>query len=405
MCLSKVPGSTRHFCILPWVHVMVHQNGAVQICCRDGELAHAYGLLTQERDFFEKIWNGHEAKTMRKALLKDQALPQCEACYREEARGKQSLRLASLEQFQGCLNLREQTSPDGYLAEPPQYLGLRLSNLCNLRCRTCSPGSSSAWVQDGLALSGKPAENSAIPFRFEPEFTNLKQLYFAGGEPLLQKEHYQLLEKMIALNKTDVRLVYNSNITVLGLQAWDVVEFWRKFPNVEVNASFDGVLSQSNLLRKGSHWNELETNFLYLRKKLPHVKLVVNPTASVMNAFHLITAIAYWVEHGLIDRPGSLKINVLDFPLHFNIAILNSNERKNLTTALREFFDELSSTLDPSLSASIIAELSPLIHLCDAAPELPQSRHVFKNVTFKLDRLRQERFIDLFPEHIGLLYE
>ena len=47
------------------------------------------------------------------------------------------------------------TSEDGTIDTekvPLEYLDLRLGNLCNLKCRICSPSESSLWIDDFAEL-------------------------------------------------------------------------------------------------------------------------------------------------------------------------------------------------------------------------------------------------------------
>ena len=44
-------------------------------------------------------------------------------------------------------------------------------------------------------------------------FTNLKKLYVAGGEPTAMPEFYMFLDKCIGLKQTDFEFVINTNAT------------------------------------------------------------------------------------------------------------------------------------------------------------------------------------------------
>ncbi|HAR43757.1 MAG TPA: hypothetical protein DCS07_14170 [Bdellovibrionales bacterium] len=217
--------------------------------------------------------------------------------------------------------------------------------------------------------------------------------------------HYRILEELLACGRTNLSLVYNSNLSVLKFQNWDISALWSRFRQVEVNVSFDGIFAQSDLLRNNSSWLQLEANFETLRRTLPGLHLKINPTASVMNAFHLIPALQYWIERGFLKNPGDLTLNILDFPRHFNLQILNLTERSRLKSELTRFLDKLAAKLNPEFHQSLVVELRPLLALCDSPVYFEAERQIFRTVTFKLDRLRKEKFVDHFPEHFGLLYE
>ena len=42
---------------------------------------------------------------------------------------------------------------------------------------------------------------------------HVEQIYFAGGEPLMMEEHYNILDELERRGRFDVRLIYNTNFT------------------------------------------------------------------------------------------------------------------------------------------------------------------------------------------------
>ena len=49
--------------------------------------------------------------------------------------------------------------------------------------------------------------------QLEPHLDHVEQIYFAGGEPLMMEEHYNILEELVRRKRFDVRLIYNTNFT------------------------------------------------------------------------------------------------------------------------------------------------------------------------------------------------
>ncbi len=408
--LDKEIKSMKHFCILPWVHLMMHQNGEAMACCRDGELGHSFGNL--KKNSLEEVWNGEKIREMRLSLLNDESLSQCRTCYHEEKLGITSLRKSSLENFPQAQSITKHTGPDGSLpVDEIKYLGIRLSNECKLKCRTCSPGNSVSWYKDAEFLSGKKfkgverlaANNENMLLILNRPLKTIQQLYFAGGEPLIQKQHYFLLETLIAMGRTDIHLMYNSSLTQLEYRHWKAVELWNHFSHVTIDASFDAVGAQAEFLRKGSDWKSIENNVKFIEKNARHVKINVCPTISVMNAFQLPVSISGWLACGMIKKPGQLKLNLLQFPKYFNLKILNNGERARLKKILIGYLKLLSSQIEPELYRSLEAELSAVITECDSPQYWAMERKLFRWVTFKLDKLRNEKFLSLFPEHLELL--
>ena len=91
-----------------------------------------------------------------------------------------------------------------------RFVELRLGNLCNVRCRTCNPASSSQWRNDYRKIEATldfvtkygnidkdeykwPEEDAFWDDLFESA-PNLELVYINGGEPTLIKKHWEYLE-------------------------------------------------------------------------------------------------------------------------------------------------------------------------------------------------------------------
>ena len=47
----------------------------------------------------------------------------------------------------------------------------------------------------------------------QPHYDCVDEIYFAGGEPLVMPEHYQILDKLLELGRTDVNIRYSTNFS------------------------------------------------------------------------------------------------------------------------------------------------------------------------------------------------
>src|SRR4051812_5754480 len=125
--MPDVPGQSKHFCILPWIHFQVAPTGEVNACCRaSGGADQSYGSLREKP--IEEIWNGERARKMRLALLADQPAEACRPCYEREANGAVSERQLAFKQFSRLLDTVRSTGPDGQVdLSKVAYVDLRLS--------------------------------------------------------------------------------------------------------------------------------------------------------------------------------------------------------------------------------------------------------------------------------------
>ena len=79
-------------------------------------------------------------------------------------------------------------------------------------------------------------------------YPTLRQLYWAGGEALVMKEHYMVLEKIIEMGYAkNIEVRYNSN----GLE-WDenLFDLWKEFRSVILlHFSIDSYEDKNHFIR------------------------------------------------------------------------------------------------------------------------------------------------------------
>ena len=408
------------FCILPWLHLYVQPNGEVTPCCH-ADLARPCGSVADSR--LESILNNESFKRIRRQMLAGERAPECASCYRLEDVNKTSPRQNHNRAFQGHLDKVNHTLPDGSLQELSLvYLDLRFSNVCNLKCRGCYPGSSSSWAEDFEQLTDtkvtKKLSNLDAPAiqQILAHLAHVENIYFAGGEPLIMQENYTLLDKLIELKRTNIALLYNTNLMQLSHGKYNILDYWNKFSNVMVSASMDDVLERAEYFRKGLDFKIFTENWKRVWQESPHVKLSINLTVNVMNVFHLDKIFDYFhqelgLEHtqysfNLLTSPPELSIQVL--PLQFKQEVKAKLEtyQRGLSSKSSKFLDQLQRKVqDNELFDIIIAHkkgaevnhLDPIITFMMNGSGEATIQDFFAR-TEKLDRIRGEDYRKLFPE-------
>lgn len=148
------------FCFYPFVNIDIRTDGKASLCCRaDENISHLGRDLSLHTETFEEIWNSRYMQEVRRKMLSGKPVAACDGCYRFEASGIQSLRQKSLtwgNYAMGTLTLKgalakaaRLTTKAGY-KRSPSSLQLWLGNLCNLKCRMCSPVFSSQIAADSV---------------------------------------------------------------------------------------------------------------------------------------------------------------------------------------------------------------------------------------------------------------
>jgi radical SAM protein with 4Fe4S-binding SPASM domain len=398
---------SKTFCMLPWMHMHAFPDGRAYPCCLS-DYWHPVGDL--RKNSMEEVWNQEAYKTMRVNMLQDKPCKECVKCYEQEEHGAFSMRNDANRNYGHHIKEVESTHDDG--TNPDfriRYWDVRFSNLCNFKCRTCGPIFSSNWYNDHVKLYGvvpdvlkRPMERieyttgneDGMLEQMEQHIPYLEQVYFAGGEPLIMKEHYYLLEKLIEAGKTDVRIQYNTNFSELRYKDKHVFEYWKHFKNVSVGASLDSSGPRAELIRKGADWKQTVENRQRMIKEVPHVDFYVSSTISSMNALHVLDFHKEWTDMGLI-KAKDWNVNICQSPDWYRADIFPDWFKNDY---IKPAYEKHIAWLDPqdSLKRATSGFKSMLSFILNNNGNHQWGRFI-KEVS-DLDRVRSENFWSIFPE-------
>jgi organic radical activating enzyme len=391
------------FCMYPWTHLHAWPTGQAFPCCMADEPG---GVGNSRINTLKEIWNDTPMKQLRVNMLTEQPSPACVRCYEQEASGFFSGRKSANKHQGHQIHRVLETKPDGELERfEMTYWDIRFSNLCNLSCRSCGHIFSSSWYQDQSKLAGNSWAKSHTVLNYAgktktdiweqlvPHLDYVEQIYFAGGEPLMMEEHYNILDELERRGRFDVRLVYNTNFTHVKLKDRTVFDYWRRFDSVAVGASLDAMGPRAEYIRKGTDWETVERNREQMLVVCPDVDFYISPTLSIMNALHLPEFHRAWVDKGYI-QPKDLNVNILQDPDHYRIDIATSAYKQQI----QELYEQHLEWLRPHdrLNRATMGFESAIAYLqaTDNTSLLPK----FWSKTFELDAIRKENILDVIPE-------
>jgi radical SAM protein with 4Fe4S-binding SPASM domain len=402
---------SKTFCMLPWVHMHAFPDGRAYPCCL-AEYWHPIGDL--RKSTMQQVWNEQPLKDMRKNMLTEQTNVQCTKCYEQEANGFFSMRYDSNRNYGHHIAEVDKTESDGSHPEfKIRYWDVRFSNLCNFSCRTCGPIFSSNWYNDHVRLyNRKPdvlgrdmlrveytaGDEDAMLEQMLPHIPYLEQVYFAGGEPLIMKEHYFMLEKLIEHGKTDIRLQYNTNFSELRFKDKHVFDYWRHFKNVSVGASLDASNERAELMRRGTNWSQTLLNRKRMLEEVPHVDFYISATISAMNVLHVLDFHKQWTDLGLIQAKD-FNVNICQSPDWYRIDILPEDFKNNVVIpAYEKHIDWLEPQDKLQRATNGFKSALNFIKANSRSNLLPKFREEIK----KIDEIRNENFWHTFSELITL---
>lgn len=387
--MNAAPSDT--FCILPWIHIYVNPDGSVLPCCIGDHNLH---LGNTRINSIKEIWNSDQYKQMRKNMLTGQRCEECTACYRSEDVGLNSFRNSVNKQYNRHFELINETQQDGFLPSMNlRYFDVRWSNICNFKCRSCSGTYSSSWATEekrsNVYIFAGGDNNDNLYDQFFPYLKDIEEFYFAGGEPLLTDKHYDILEYLIGIGKTDVKLRYNTNLSSLTYKKKSVLDLWKHFRNVNIDASLDSWGARAEYIREGTDWKIIEQNIKDIQQKTPHVNLQINSVISIFNISTTGDFYQYLIDNSIFDKnkfhPNFYNLLNPDF---YSVNAIPDN----LKTKIK---DKLNSI---SISRNIDQKIKDITKFLEASSYDRELHNKFIEKTKYYDSIRNRSFVDTFPE-------
>lgn len=402
------------FCIMPFIHTSTTTNGEFRLCCRSTKIWDIQNISLKE------LWNHKKYKTVRNNLMVGVRDTHCNACWKMEDK-----KITSLRQTQNFERLEEYSDLvyEYFKFKTLRYnvpvVELKLSNLCNLKCRMCWPKDSTPWLQDWdyvtefytdgerqhieeiiekNNLRKKPIlnlfeSNEQFVKDIEELLPTIKEFEFAGGEALIDPLHFKILE-MIP-KPEGVILKYSTNLTNLEAKTGrNVVDLWKKFKAVRLTISVDGYDELNAYIRHGSVWKDIVANVRYVKEqlgdKLDYIK--ASTTISALNVKYLVETLAAVRQD--LDIPW--HTSRLQWPSFLHANVLSIEE---LYQAKEKLLIELAKNEDDN-----IVNINNNRHLSDAVAWVDEcvknNRHgelygTFLEFNKRLDQRRNEKFIGI----------
>ena len=407
----------------PFTGLATREDGAICACCR----SHPVGFIDEQS--LEEIWNNDTMRRIRQQVLNDERPPECAPCFNLEDQGVESLRMRHIAGKipEARINLYpdalDKMSHDFTMPFEIPTMELKLNNLCNLACRMCHPMDSTSWTdwnevkqfykQEGnimyalvedLNLENKPhldkfQDNPEWWASLEKLLPHFRRVEFAGGEPLMDPQHYRILD-MLAPYGNQIEIKYATNLTTLGKGGRNIFDYWPKFKSVAVNVSIDGIGDVYEYIRSNASWSELMANLRQIRN-IPNISRIVGAvTVQISNVLILDKMCEFFLDKlGIVFHthrvayPKLLSAQVLPKPLKA-LAIMRLEALKLRVPEFKMVKDH------PELLAYTLGQIQDNINYLNAADqsELWEDCIEFNH---RLDNSRSSRaFAKVNPEFL-----
>lgn len=409
------------WCPLPFLSLTIHPTGKLTHCMMSEE---PMGDLNSG-------WDNENFQTMRKTMLAgkwnlkfDDTEPgihyqshggelttgeaDCGNCYLKESRGLQSQRQNWLNNMRKLFEEGTYESACNITNNQIYHLNLNLSNICNFKCRMCSPNYSNSLIPDfnHLHSIGSPVryyrknqnkqiiDVDYILEQYGSQLSQLNTIWVTGGEPLMDDRLFDFTRKLA--NYTDitkVKMFITTNGSKIDISKFDVFD---KLDVININVSVDATGDLFSYMRSAGlfDWQQLENVITNLRdwqknEKHPHqVQLSYNASFQTYNSYNAAEFFSYF--NNLLRKLDWIEYRMLTNPDHLAVQHMPDHMKLRSAKQLQDFLDNTDNNRN-------IRTIKNLLQSLKTPRDLKQWKK-FIQFTVDLDCYRGQYLYDHAPD-------
>ena len=353
---TKLDSVSPSFCLAKWNQVSLHLPTGLTNSCYHPPLHNIDAEALKNNP--AALHNTAQKIKERQQMLKGEKPDGCSYCWNIEDAGGTSDRIYrsgepwAIQDFESIKNKPIDSE------WTPRYVEVNFNNACNLKCSYCSPQFSTTWAQE-IDRYGQyptsPAHNAPehfqgrrrpIPQREENPYVDafwrwwptlyksLKHFRMTGGEPMMDKNTYKVLQYIIDNPKKDLHLNVTSNMCPpdqkLKNKYFDMIKhicLEEKVEHMMQFVSVDAHGPQAEYIRHGLNWNLFQSTVEEFLERIPvrnsvtfiitYNNLSVTTLDKLLNYIHELrqrystTYQRVWFDIPLLRQPAWQQITLL----------------------------------------------------------------------------------------------
>ena len=339
--LSKLNQHSETWCPIPFVGLALHPMGFLTRCMMSEE------VMSNELD-----WDSPDFQNLRQSMLDGKwDEPGCSNCKMKEDTGVKSQRQNWLSE-----NTQKRFPPGSYnnpklTDNTVRHLFLNFNNVCNFKCRMCSPRYSNSLIPEhkhisttnpyltGLKFEEHQHKNINNVVKFletnKHRLENITSIWITGGEPFIDNTMYKVRDILYEYAKPEqIRMSITTNGSRCSIE--DIATF-NKFKQIHFDLSLDSVGPMFEYMRSAGvyTWNEMDS-FIgelgeFREKNKDWLLVSLNSTYQLYNA-HLIKEFFEYTYNRL--GAGHVNMRVLVGPQKLGFQARNTPQHIKDTTNL-----------------------------------------------------------------------
>ena len=353
---NKLDTISPSLCLAKWQQVTIHlQNGHTHSCHHPQ--THKIPLEELEHNP-SALHNTSYKKQQRKLMLQGERPEECNYCWSvEDTQGDHySDRVKKSSNSTWAMPYFDKVSKSDWQQNTtPAQVEVSFGNVCNMKCVYCSPVFSSEWWSEVKHEGAYPtsdsynnldwiAETDRTPYlnkehnpyveawwKWWPELKReLKILRITGGEPLLNKNTFALLDDLQKDPQPHLTLEINSNLSVPTetiIKALSQLRQLKKdgcVKDVMMHTSCDAYGKQAEYIREGMNYDNWLTHCKMVRRT--GISLHIMVTANMLSIDTMLSFMndVYRLKHEY--KGVTYGISILHSPRFLNVLNLPKNE-------------------------------------------------------------------------------
>ena len=438
------------FCLAKWNQVTIHlQNGTNHSCHHPSP--HKVPL-EELRGSPSALHNTKYKKELRKQMLNNEKPKECDYCWRVEDSNAESFSDRIMKSGEGWAfpyfhGIKKSTALEDVI---PSYVEISFSNQCNMACGYCDVKSSSRWQSEIENLGPYPTsihynntewmkngEIYPIPYtqpnpyreafwKWWPDlFPKLHTFRITGGEPLIQKDTFKVLDYIIDNPTINPQLELSVNSNLSGPQ--DLIdEFIDKIKyicdkdlvwNFGLFTSIESWGKHAEYMRDGMNTDKFWSNCENFLQQVPKGSLTLMSTYNATSVFSFDKVIeraadykrrfyngkryrhyACMLDISYIRQPEFLQLRILPTDLlqkcHEHLALMEKHSEEHYGNIFKHGHVGFYDFEREKMRRMIDWAESPL----EDVDWLIRQRKDFVAFLDEFDKRRNKNFLETFPE-------
>ena len=421
------------FCLAKWEQVTLHlHNGTAHSCYHPP--VHKIPLHELKNNP-SAIHNTQYKKLQRKMMLEGNRPPECSFCWNiedssEECYSDRIYKSATIapENFEKIKN------SDWKEDYNPAYVEISFSHLCNMACCYCSPIVSSRYMEEikrygpyDIFIDGYPnvlheikgyGDKTPIDkdqhnpyveafWKWFPQlYKTLKNFRITGGEPLINKNTYLVLDKILENPKEGLELSINSNLSIpdsyftIFLKYLDKIQNSVFKDNFILYTSLESTGKQAEYVRYGLNFEKWVNNINNLLDNFD-IKISIMCTYNALSVSSFLEFLKL-VKQFKLKNPGKFFIDIpyLEIPKFMSVLVLDEEFFIPKLNEQIEFVcnDDLFNESEKNRIKQIY-DFYNHFHNNLNEQELKDLKKSFYSFFKEYDKRRNLNFLEIFPEY------